>query len=170
MDTSVAEILKDAVQEKTKQVTRKKRTSSVWGWLCEKFGTDDWGWESYKSDQEYYEVDLNLINNSSQKGVKNLFESAQVALDQEVYPQLHSGVEDFFKVFREKIEHIRGDLMSGIEKHRLDEAQKKNILNHSTQMARETFSLMKDCTALNDSAEMLRREEGVSVVRAEVLA
>lgn len=170
LDTSVAGILTNAVQEKTKQVTRHKRKSNAWGWLCEKFGTDDWGWESYKSNQDYYEVDLNLIRESSQQGVNNLFESAQVALDNDVYPQLHIGVEDFFKVFRKKIEHIRADLMIGVEKHRLDEVQKKNILNHSTQMARETFSLVKDCAALNDSAEMLRREEGASVVRAEVLA
>lgn len=170
LDTSVAGILKNAVQEKTKQVTHRKRQSGAWGTVCSWFGTDDWGWESYQKNEDYYEVDLALIKKSSQQAVKNLFESAQVALDKDVYPPLQGGVEDFFKVFREKIEHIRGDLMSGIEKHRLDEAQKKNILNHSTQMARETSSLVKDCTALNDSAEMLRREEGVSVVRAEVLA
>lgn len=169
LDTSVAGVLKNAVQEKTKQVTRHKRTSSAWGWLCKKFGTDDWGWESYQAEQNYYEVDLNLISKSSLQGVKNLFESAQTALDQEVYPQLHSGIEDFFKVFRKKIEYIRGDLMSGIEKHRLDEVQKKGILNESTQMARETSSLVKDCTALNDSAEILRRAEGVSAIRVEVL-
>lgn len=169
LDTSVAAVLKNAVEEFTKKVTRKRRTSSVWGWFCEKFGTDDWGWESYEVDQDRYAIDLNLIRESSQKGLKTLFDSAQTALDQDVYPQLQGGVEDFFKVFREKIEHIRGDLMSGIEKHRLDEVQKKNILNHSTQMARETSSLVKDCTALNISAEMLRREEGVSAVRAEVL-
>ncbi|WP_260675373.1 dynamin family protein [Comamonas aquatica] len=170
LDTTVAGILKNAVQEKTKQVTHHKRQSGAWGTVCSWFATSDWGWESYQKNEDYYEVDLTLIEKSSQQAVKNLFESAHIALDQDVYPQLHNGLEDFFKLFREKIEHIRGDLMSGIEKHRLDEAQKKIILSDFTQMARETSSLVKDCTALNDSAELLRREEGASVVRAEVLA
>lgn len=170
LDTSVAGILKNAVQEKTKQVTHRKRQSGAWGTVCSWFGTDDWGWESYQKNEDYYEVDLALIEKSSHQAVKNLFESAHIVLDQDVYPQLHNGLEDFFKLFREKIEHIRGDLMSGIEKHRLDEAQKKIILSDFTQMARETSSLVKDCTALNDSAELLRREEGVSAMRAEVLA
>ena len=37
-------------------------------------------------------------------------------------------------------------------------------------MAREASALEKDCTALNDSAEELRRKEGVSVVKGEVVA
>lgn len=161
LDTSVAGILKNAVQEKTKQVTRHKRQSNLWGNFCSLLGTDDWGWESYQTNQDYYEVNLNLINNASQQGVKNLFGSANVALDGDVYPQLHGGVEDFFKVFRKKIEHIRGDLLEGIKKHRLDEGKKNDILNNSNQMIRETSSLVQDCTALDKCAEALRCQEGI---------
>ena len=123
--------------------------------MCRWFGTDDWGWEDYTVKQDYYEVNLNRIFNSSNEGLKKLFSSAQNALDKEVYPQLHAGVDDFFKEFREKIEHIRGDLISGVEKHRLDEDEKKRILDISSQMAREANDLEKDCKALHESAESL---------------
>lgn len=155
LDTSVASILKDAVEEKYKEETRSRRKSGVWGTVCRWFGTDDWGWEDYTVKQDYYEVNLNRIFNSSNEGLKKLFSSAQNALDKEVYPQLHAGVDDFFKEFREKIEHIRGDLISGVEKHRLDEDEKKRILDISSQMAREANDLEKDCKALHESAESL---------------
>lgn len=170
LDTSVAGILKDAVEEKTKEVTRRRRQKSSWGTICRWFGTDDWGWEEYKVDEDYYEVDLNRIFESSNQGVKTLFDSAQSALNKDVYPQLHAGVDEFFKIFREKIEHIRGDLMKSIQDHRLSEGQKKEILVHSTQMAKETSNLEKDCKTLDERAKSLFRQESVSMVRGEVKA
>lgn len=170
LDTSVSGILKNAVEEKTKTVTRHRRKSGAWGTVCRWFGTDDWGWESYSDTEEYYEVDLTKINTSSQESVQNLFRVAHSALNDEIYPQLHQGVEEFFRAFREKIEHIRGDLMSGLQKHSLDQEKKASILEESTKMAREASGLEKDCAALNDSTETLRRDEGVSVARGEVLA
>ena len=170
LDTSVSGILKNAVEEKTKTVTRNRRKSGAWGTVCRWFGTDDWGWESYSDTEEYYEVDLVKINTSSQESVQNLFRAAHSALDDEIYPQLHQGVEEFFRTFREKIEYIRGDLMSGLQKHSLDQEKKAFILEESTKMAREASGLEKDCAALNDSTETLRRDEGVSAARGEVLA
>ena len=170
LDTSVSSILKNAIEEKTRTVTKSRRKSGAWGKVCSWLDTDDWGWESYKDSEDYYEVDLKKIAESSNNGVKTLFASANLVLDSDIYPQLHGGVDEFFGAFRAKVEHVRGDLMSGIQKHSLDKAQKASILEDSTQMEREASGLKIDCTALNDSAETLRREEGVSLARTEVLA
>ena len=170
LDTSVSGILNNAVEEKTKTVTRHRRKSGAWGTVCRWFGTDDWGWESYSDTEDYYEVDLVKINASCQASVQNLFKAAHSALDEVIYPQLHQGVEEFFRAFRGKIEHIRGDLMSGLQKHSLDQEKKASFLEESTKMAREASGLEKDCAALNQSTETLRRSEGVSVARGEVLA
>lgn len=170
LEISVHSIFEDAVEEKTKIVNRSRRKSGAWGTVCSWFNTDDWGWEDYQTTEEYFQVDLHKIAASSDEGVKILFHSANSVLDNEIYPKLQQGVENFFGVFREKIEHIRGDLMSGIQKHSLDQEKKSAILEYSTKMAREASALEKDCTALNDSAEELRRKEGVSVVKGEVVA
>ncbi len=169
LDTSVSKILKSAVEAKTKTVTRQRRQSGSWGTVCSWFGTDDWGWESYSDTEDYYEVDLGKINNSSLVGVNTLFKGAHSALDEEIYPQLQQGVDEFFGAFRAKIENVRGDLMSGIQKHSLDQAKKTAILKDSAEMVREASGIEIDCTALNDSAETLRRKEGVSLARGEVL-
>lgn len=169
LDTSVSGILKNAIEEKTRTVTKHRRQSGAWGWICGKFNTDDLGWESYKDSEDYYQVDLKKIAASSNEGVNILFASANTALDNEIYPQLQQGVDEFFGAFRAKIENVRGDLMSGIQKHSLDQAQKTAILKDSAEMVREASGIEIDCTALNDSAETLRREEGVSLARGEVL-
>lgn len=170
LDTSVAEILKDAVEEKTKKVTRSRRQQGVWGTVCSWFGTDDWGWEEYQVDKDFYEVDLERIFQSSDQGLETLFNSAHSALDQNVYSQMQAGVDEFFKTFRQKIEHIRGDLMKSIQDHRLNEDQKKEILADSTQMAKAASGLGKDCEALDERADSLYRQERVVMVRGEVMA
>ena len=169
LDTSVSSILKNAVEEKTRTVTKHRRKSGAWGTICKWLNTDDWGWESYQDSEGYYEVDLNKISASSNDGVKILFVSANKILDNDIYPQLQRGTDQFFGAFRAKVENVRGDLMSGIQKHSLDQAKKTAILKDSAEMVREASGIEIDCTALNDSAETLRREEGVSLARGEVL-
>ena len=50
-----------------------------------------------------------------------------------------------------------------------DPTKKTAILKDSAEMVREASGIEIDCTALNDSAETLRRKEGVSLARGEVL-
>lgn len=162
LDASVSSILEDAVEERTKTVTRRRRSSGAWGKFCEWFNTDELGWEDYRATEEYYQVDLNKISKSSSINIEKLFASAEAALGDDIYPRLQEGVDEFFGMFREKVERIRGDLMSGVEKHRLDQASKAAILKDSKLMAREASDLEKDCAALRDKAEVLRFEKGIS--------
>jgi len=166
----VSDILKDAIEEKSKSVTKHRRKSGAWGTLCSWFNTDDWGWESYEVDKEYYQVDIEKIKKSSNKGIEILFSSVNQTLEENVYPELQGSAKEFFEAFRKKVEHVRGDLMKNIQTHNLDKNKKDAILKDSEEMAREASGLEKDCTVLNDSAETLRREEGVTVARGEVRA
>lgn len=168
IDTSVSNLMKSAIMEKTRTVTKHRRQSGAWGTICGWFNTSDWGWESYQDSEEYYEVDINKINTSSRKGIETLFISAHSILNKDIIPQLQHGVEEFFSAFREKVENVRGDLISGVKKHSLDQAKKAEILATSSEMAIEAAALEKDCITLNDSAETLRYKESPSSTRIEV--
>lgn len=170
LNISITRFLENSLQEKTKSVTRHRRQSGAWGSVCSLFGTDDWGWETYEVREDYFEVNLNVIRDSSLKGVDHLFESSRAVLDKEIYPQLQDVTEDFFKSLREKIQHIRGDLIGNIEKSQLDENQKKIILNEVSQMAHAASNLVQDCTALNYFAEKLRQAKNPPMIQGEVLA
>lgn len=170
LDSSIGGILSDAVASKTKQVTKNRRKSGVWGTICKWFNTDDWGWESYTSEETYYEIDLDAIEDSTLIAIRNLFESADEILDKEIYPQLQDGVNIFFKLFREKIEHIRGDLIQGMKKHNLQREEKETILKLSAEMIQTTSTLAMDCSVLSECAEKLHRDEALFVVKGEVIA
>ncbi|WP_006788758.1 dynamin family protein [Thiorhodospira sibirica] len=168
IDSPVTSLMKSAIMEKTRTVTKHRRQDGLWGTICGWFDTSDWGWESYQGSEEYYEVDINKINTSSRKGIETLFISAHSILNKDIVPQLQHGVEEFFSAFREKVENVRGDLISGVKKHSLDQARKAEILATSSEMAIEAAALEKDCITLNDSAETLRYKESPSSTRLEV--
>lgn len=170
LDSSIGSILSDAVASKTKQVTKNRRKSGAWGTICKWFNTDDWGWESYTSEETYYEIDLASIEDSALTAIQNLFESADDILDSEIYPQLQEGINTFFKAFREKIEHIRGDLIQGMKKHDLQREEKETVLKLSNEMVKTTSALAMDCSVLSECAEKLRRDESLFVVKGEVIA
>jgi len=168
--TPISEILQDVVENKTRTTTRHRRSSGAWGTVCKWFNTDDWGWESYEASETYYEIDMDKISKSSLDGVRAISESAKMALDKDVYPDLQKSADEFFASFRQKVEHVRGDLMGSLQKHNLDQKEKAAILVDFTHMAHQGAELQKDCKALNESAEALRQEEGVSIARSEVFA
>ena len=168
LDTSVSAILDNAVEKKTKKVTRSRRQSGVWGTVCRWVDTEDWGWEDYEDQKNYYQVDLDRISKSSNDGVEKFFEAAYLALEKDIHPQLQQGVDEYFLAFREKIEHVRGDLLAGITRHKLDQAKKNEIMKDSEQLAREALNLEADCTALNEAAETLRKDAGVAAAQPGV--
>jgi signal recognition particle receptor subunit beta len=162
LEVSFLDYMENAIEEKTKMVNFRRRTDDLWGKVCSWLGTEEWGYESYSIQVECYDVDLKKIQAISEKSIDTIFNSANYALKYGIYPQLQKQVEAFFCAFTEKIEHMRGDLMAGVQKHNLDQATKVAILEDSTQMAREASALEKDATVLNDLAESLRSEKGVS--------
>lgn len=170
MNATTSVLLEDAIEEKSELVTYRRRQSGLWGELCDWLDTDEWGWEPYKVNEKYYEVNLNNINKLSKNRIDALRKTMNDALDHEIYPQLNDSVEEFFLAFRKKIEHIRGDLISSIQKHSLDQTEKAALLQALTRLAREAAALEKDCSALNEAADTLRSKEGVFASRGEVLA
>lgn len=158
LDTSVSGILADALYKKTRTVTRYRRQKGLWGKLCGWFNTDDWGWEDYQVDENYFEVSIDVVRKSTVKAVGSLFSAAEEIMNKEVRPQLEAGMDDFFSVFKEKIEHVRGDLIKGIEIHKESQEEQNRILEQSKCMASEVKNLLGDSEALDDEAEALLNE------------
>lgn len=156
LDSSVSRILSNAIEEKTRRVTRHRRKSGAWGTVCGWFNTDDWGWESYQADEDYFQVDLTKIYDSANNAVQQLLTSARDVLTNDIYPQLHRSVAEYFETFRQKIEHLRGDLLSGIERNSLDKSEKDQLLSMAGQLTTEASNLEDDATTLNDAIESMR--------------
>ncbi len=170
LDESVQILFDQTVKSKTRQVSRRRRKDSMWGTFCSWFDTDDWGWESYLTEEEYFEVDLNFIENNVNKSINKLFEAAQSTLDKEVYPQLQSGVNEFFSIFREKLSHIRGDFIHGVQRQSLQREEKENVLLMLTDLLNVVRNLEIDCSTLSDCVENLFSEKEIFIIKGEVIA
>lgn len=156
LKTSVSSMLEECIHEKTKTVTRHRRQKGVWGTVCRWFKTDDWGWESYEAEENYFQIDLMDIERSTRKGIAVLKESADEVMQQEVQPQLEAVIEEFFDVFRQKVEHVRGDLMQNLQLlESQDKAQQQAMLNNALRMSRQAEGIQKDCANLETALAAL---------------
>lgn len=156
LKTSVSSMLEECIHEKTKTVTRHRRQKGVWGTVCRWFKTDDWGWESYEDEENYFQIDLRDIERSTRKGIAVLKESADEVMQQEVQPQLEAVIEEFFDVFRQKVEHVRGDLMQNLQLlESQDKAQQQAMLNNAQRMGRQAEGIQKDCANLETALAAL---------------
>ena len=165
MDTSVTSILRDAIQEKSKTVTRSRRQKNAWGTVCSWFGTDDWGWEDYETTEEYYQVDLEKISKSTVAGLNSLFSSAERVLNTDIYPQLQESSHSLFASFRGEVNNIRQSFEQGQLDKELEKEKRDALLNNLGRISSKIFDLHKEFLVMNDSVNALCRKEGVFIAQ-----
>jgi len=170
LGVSIPDLIRDGIEEKTKSVTRQRRSSSAWGTVCRWFNTDDWGWESYKASENYYEIDIDKIKESTEKGLAVIFNSALKSMEDEVYPKLHQSTDAFFSEFRKKVEHIRADLIEGLKDQSRSKEAQATLVDQFQYLIKEISGLLEDGKTLEAEAERLRKGEGfIAVAKAEVV-
>jgi GTPase SAR1 family protein/HPt (histidine-containing phosphotransfer) domain-containing protein len=108
------QILDDMVADKTRTVTRHRRQSGMWGTVCSWVDTDDWGWESYKDTEEYFQVDINKIRDAVLDASKTIFRNADAAIQNDVIVPVEQSCNNFFAALKNTIDEIRGDLLQGL--------------------------------------------------------
>ena len=160
-------LLEEHIKEKTKTVTRHRRQKGVWGTICGWFGTDDWGWESYKDTEDYIEVDMREVGSSTQKGLDALMASAEDVVNEEIRPQLENSVNDFFLAFIEKIEHIRADLRAGQQMQERSKEEQARFVSAASDLKQTALSLKQDGEALVESVDSFSRQGQATEARGE---
>ena len=56
LELNSQQILNNMAVKNTREVTKYKRSSGLWGTICTWVNTDDWGWDEYQVDEDYYVV------------------------------------------------------------------------------------------------------------------
>ena len=158
LDFSMSHLLEEHIREKTRTVTRHRRQTGVWGTICGWFNTDDWGWEEYEDDEDYLEVNMTEISNSTQKGLDTLMASAESVVNEEIRPQLENSVEEFFNGFVEKIEHIRADLRAGQQMQERSKEEQTRFVSAASGLKQTALSLKQDGAALVEAVDSFSRQ------------
>lgn len=157
----MSEILNNAAQEKTEERTRERRKTGLWGKICGAFGTNDWGWEKYSEDVEVYLVDIKAIRKDVIELISRAFSDMEKVVSKTIEVQLNEQTDSFFSVLREKVEHIRGDLISSMSDREKSQKEQNDLLGSLTKLERPVSGLLKDSEALVKEVKGLLAESGV---------
>jgi predicted GTPase len=148
MRPSSGEVLGEVIENKQRSVRRRRRAGGLWGGICSFFETDDWGWETYSSREEYFEIDVNKVKASIEKSVADVFAGLASATVETIAKPLEASVDNFFDELRLTVESIRSDLNQSIRDKQSDQGQQQRLGELLAGFKRHVPGIQKDSDAL----------------------
>ena len=143
-----ADILDKAIESKTETVTRRRRKTGFWGGLCEIFNTDDWGWESYGSKEEFYVVDVQKLKNQCDKNIEKMFDSLNKRVSEKIDTPLKKNISAYFVRVKEIVENIREDMLEGMRQKEKSGEELVELKAELANLAKKSEGVREDCSGL----------------------
>lgn len=158
LDFAIDEVLDDAAQKRTETKSRSRRKNSVWGKICGWFNTADWGWEDYSVDVDVYYVDIKAIKKDVEVAIEKAFRSMGKSVSVTIEAQLNEQANSFFTALKEKVEHIRGDLIASMNDRKKSQEDQQLLLSGLVKLEKPVPNLLKDSEALlKDVKDLLEK-------------
>ncbi|HDR9198188.1 dynamin family protein [Burkholderia vietnamiensis] len=151
IEFSSGEMLADAIQHKTRRVTRQRRSSGAWGTVCSWFNTSDWGWEDYSVSVEYAEISLKTVKGMVGERIKDSFNGLAARIHESVKEPVTMATDKFFAAFKDEVQKIRGTLMQSERDQQRSKAEKDRLIE-------DLVLLMRNVPAAREDSEELYRE------------
>jgi hypothetical protein len=148
MRPSSRELLGEVIENKQRSVTRRRRASGLWGGICGFFDTDDWGWETFSSREEYFEIDVNKVKASIEKSVAELFAGLASATVETIAKPLKVSVDSFFDELKLAVESIGSDLNQSIRDKQSNQGQQQKLGELLAGFKRHVPGIQQDSEAL----------------------
>ena len=158
LDFAIDEVLDDAAQKRTETKSRSRRKNSVWGKICGWFNTADLGWEDYSVDVDVYYVDIKAIKKDVEVAIEKAFRSMGKSVSVTIEAQLNEQANSFFTALKEKVEHIRGDLIASMNDRKKSQEDQQLLLSGLVKLEKPVPNLLKDSEALlKDVKDLLEK-------------
>lgn len=155
---TASELLTDAVDSKSRTVTRYKRSSGVWGTVCGWFNSSDWGWESYKAKVDYFEVNMAGVQDKINQSVQALFKELRETTDTGIRVPLEQGVGQFFEQLKLTLEHIRSDLAQSLLDKQSNQGDQQALGQRLACLKRNVPEIRKDSEELKNDVQPEEQE------------
>lgn len=160
LDFAIAEVLDDAAQKRKEKQSSSRRKDSVWGKVCGWFDTDDWGWEEYSVNVDVYHVDIKLIKKDVEVSIEKAFRSMEKSVGLTVEARLTEQANSFFTELKEKVEHVRGDLIASMNDRKKSQEDQQLLLSGLAILEKPVPNLLKDSEALLKDVKNLLEQAG----------
>ena len=145
---SGVDILDKSLESKTETVTRNRRKSGLWGGLCELFNTDDWGWESYDSEEKVYKVDVRKLKKQCDKEIVKMFDSLDESVSKQIDTPLKENISVYFAKVKEIVEKVRADMLEGMRQKEKSKAELDELKAELANLAKKSEGVREDCMGL----------------------
>ena len=145
--------LQDFFEEKTRSVIKQRRQSGIWGGICALFDTEEWGWESYESEETRYVVDFGSMKNNIKGGIRNYFSGLNKEIEKDIEMPIKEDIRAYFDELKLKIEHLRGDFVQSIQDHGLEKKKKEELHDVLTSYGERIPEIQRDCIQLKKDLE-----------------
>lgn len=155
LEFSAAKMLGDIVAEKTNVVIRHRRKSGLYGTVCRWFGTDDWGWETYKNSEQIFEIDMNKVRDAVLKGIENTFKGMDESVGHYIERPLQKHVTEFFSDFKMRVEHIRADLIQSVRDQEQSWSEKLALGERLAALKKKVSPIVNDSNELKSDVKHL---------------
>jgi hypothetical protein len=147
------ELIDDVIQQKTRSVTRQRRQTGAWGKVCSWFNTDDWGWEEYRSSEDYFEVNLRTVQTSISAQIDHNFAGLSEMIEESVKTPLTSGTVEFFMEFKQVVQQIRGALQQSQRDHERSKAEKDELIQRLEELGSDVPQTRVDSEGLKQEVQ-----------------
>lgn len=162
LNFSADELLDEAVSERSKTVTKSRRSSGAWGTVCSWFSTSDWGWEDYQVKEQYFEIDIREVKKSVIAGIESTFGGLDRSIAEHVEKPLRQGVAEFYESFRTVVENIRGDILQGLRDKEKSKAEQSALINQLNNLKKGIPAVLKDSGALKSDVTAILGDESAT--------
>lgn len=147
-------VLDNMIAEKSRTVTKRRRQSGAWGKVCGFFGTDDWGWESYDSKEEFFLVDIEKIRSQVLKASGAVFANTTNAIQEDVIKPVEASCGEFFTELKSTLEEVRGDLLQSLSDGKRSKQEQDELSQHLVGLKLENENSEIDLKSLKKGTSM----------------
>ena len=160
LDFAIAEVLGDATQKRKEKQSRERRKKGIMGTIFKFFKTKDWGWETYSVNVDVYYVDIKAIKKDVEVAIEKAFRSMEKSVSVTIEAQLNEQANSFFTALKEKVEHIRGDLIASMNDRKKSQEDQQLLLSGLVKLEKPVPNLLKDSEALLKDVKNLLEKVG----------
>ena len=152
-----------AISEVEYEEERKRRKGGLWGWFCERFGTTDWGWESYSVQQTKRVINIEKLKSTMERNASSFLDTASRYVDEHIGNPLRGDIQVYCEELESKVRRLLGDLKQAIQDQELEREQRRRLGRNVKKLLDAVKTIVTDCDGLETDLHALRREQRIEV-------
>lgn len=134
------------IDENTKNITRLRQQSSIWGWLKRKmdFFDADWGYDRQNYEETKYTIKIDDLNSLWNGAVKEEIERLRETVETTFTAPAKERSDEFFERINNDFDRIKENLEHGKRDHEFEHQRRSKIMQSLGELHEDQASMQED--------------------------